>query len=103
MMTMVTEVFGVRGELGNLVLEPKLLASQFDESGYAKLNLEFAGKKLEVVYHNPEHKEYGDYKIAMAFADDAEIAVSQSHRIVMEREQVEAFCEGCHTIVVELK
>lgn len=31
MMTMITEVFGIRGQNGNLILYPKLLAEQFDE------------------------------------------------------------------------
>jgi len=35
---MLTEVYGIKGELGNLVLEPKLTACQFDRAGKAKIN-----------------------------------------------------------------
>lgn len=31
LLTLVTEVFGVKGQLGDLLLQPKLLATQFDE------------------------------------------------------------------------
>ena len=63
MMTMITQVFGVRGKAGDLVLEPKLVKEQFDESGTAKISLTFAGKKFEVIYHNPDMLDYGEYVI----------------------------------------
>lgn len=50
LMTMLTEMYGIRGCYGDLVLEPKLLAEQFDENGEAAANLTFAGRKLCVIY-----------------------------------------------------
>ena len=41
--TMITEVFGVRGVFGNLLVHPKLLAEQFDEAGTASVSVTFAG------------------------------------------------------------
>ncbi|HBX68257.1 MAG TPA: cellobiose phosphorylase, partial [Chloroflexi bacterium] len=64
LLTMVTEVFGVRGLLGDLVLEPKLMAEQFDTHGKARINTLFAGKTIEVSYHNPQKLEYGQYCVA---------------------------------------
>ena len=79
LLTMVTEVFGVRGEMGDLVLEPKLLAEQFDEKGCASISLTFAEKKLEVAYVNPEKKTYGAYKIASASLNGGEtLAVTEA-------------------------
>ena len=46
MLTMITEVFGVRGEAGDLILYPKLLACQFDENAAASITIPFAGKNL---------------------------------------------------------
>jgi Cellobiose phosphorylase len=66
MLTMITEAFGVKGEIGNLVLEPKLVKEQFDEEGYAKLQLPFAGAVIEIVYHNPSLKDCGQYRITHA-------------------------------------
>ena len=57
MLTMITQVFGVRGEAGNLLMEPKLTAEQFDETGTASVQLTFAGKEFTVTYINSEHKE----------------------------------------------
>lgn len=63
MLTVITQMFGVRGALGDLCLEPKLLAQQFDEEHKAVLCLTFAGKKWKIVYVNTSGKEYGDYGV----------------------------------------
>ena len=44
MMTMVTQIFGFRGEWGDLVLEPKILLRQFDESGNYSAQFPFRGQ-----------------------------------------------------------
>lgn len=57
MLTAVTRMFGVRGEWGDLILEPKLLPEQFDSEGKASIELEFAGKSLRVTYRLSREKE----------------------------------------------
>ena len=57
MLTMVTEVFGVSGGYGNLSIQPKLLASQFDADGRACINLPFAGKLLRISFVNRTRHE----------------------------------------------
>jgi len=61
LLTMLTEVFGVRGNFGQLVLEPKLTQEQFGSEGVVCVNTLFADKKLVVRYHNPEALNYGQY------------------------------------------
>lgn len=63
LLTFVTEVFGLRGEKGDLSLKPKLVAAQFDQDGNASLKSIFANKIIELHYHNPEHLEYGSYVV----------------------------------------
>ena len=70
MFTMLTQVFGVRGKLGNLTLEPKLLVEQFDNKGEASITSWFADKKITVIYENPEFREIGDYEIEEIWLDD---------------------------------
>ena len=72
MMTMITQAFGVRGEAGDLALEPKLTASQFDAAGEAVVCVTFAGRQLEVCYQNPDRLEYGAYQIGQVFCNGAE-------------------------------
>lgn len=64
MTTMLTESFGVKGCYGDLLIEPKLVAEQFDVNGMAAAGCKFQGKNIKVCYKNPQRKEYGDYKIA---------------------------------------
>lgn len=63
MLTVITEMFGVKGRLGELCFEPKLVKEQFDEEGAASIELVFADRKLRVTYHNPNHKEAGEYRV----------------------------------------
>lgn len=63
LLTLVSEVFGVKGALGNLTLSPRLLAAQFDERNRCSLKTLFAGRTLEVVYHNAARLDYGRYQI----------------------------------------
>lgn len=63
MTTVLTESFGVKGCYGDLLIEPKLVAEQFDVNGMAAVGCKFQGKNIKVCYKNPQRKEYGDYKI----------------------------------------
>ena len=62
LLTLITEVFGVKGTLGDLTLAPKLLAAQFDAQGQCGLKTLFAGRMIDVVYHNPARLDYGAYR-----------------------------------------
>lgn len=50
LMTVLTEMYGIKGRYGDLCFEPKLLKSQFDAEGKALASLTFAGRKLVVTY-----------------------------------------------------
>lgn len=63
LMTLLTRIYGVCGDRGDLVLKPQLVKEQFDPEGIASVETSFAGKRLKVVYQNTECKEYGDYRI----------------------------------------
>ncbi len=63
MMTVITQVFGVRGEMGDLLFDPKLLKEQFDQEGNAALTLQFAGKNFRIQYHNAAGLDFDAYKV----------------------------------------
>lgn len=102
MMTVITEVFGVRGEAGDLVISPKLLKSQFDEKGTASIRFQFAGKAFEVVFKNTEGREYGSYEIGRAECDGKPLQGVSGRRVVIERDAVKSMEDSLHRIVVEL-
>lgn len=102
MLTMVTEVFGVRGEEGDLVLEPKLVGHQFDENGQAIISLTFAGKKWNIIYNNQEHKEYGTYEIKKVYLDKIECCENATKKAVLSREALEQLNDNVHQLEVIL-
>lgn len=64
MLTVLTEMFGVKGAYGKVQLKPKLLAEQFDAQGDICVECVLMEKKMHVTYHNPKRLEYGTYKVS---------------------------------------
>ncbi len=103
LLTMVTEVFGVKGAAGNLKLEPKLLQSQFDSSGKASISLNFAGKKLLIEYINTNRLDYADYTIKRVLINEKEIITDWADRyVVIPKDDIEVLRGVQNIIVVEL-
>lgn len=50
MLTVLTEMFGIKGSYGDMIFEPALLPEQFDKDGIASVSFEFNGKPVTVVY-----------------------------------------------------
>lgn len=99
MMTVITEVFGVHGENGDLVIAPKLLKEQFDENGTASIDLNFADKKFHVVIHGG--KEYGEYTVVRAECDRNSLAICDG-KAVMDKAAIDALDANTHTITINL-
>lgn len=104
MLTMITEVYGVKGNLGNLVLAPKLMAEQFDVDGNASIQLNFLKKRFLIRYHNPEKMTYGTYKIESAQCDDItlEKMTDVSYAVCLKKEAIESLDDTVHVIDVVL-
>ena len=62
-LTEVTEVFGIKADIGKLILEPKLLLEEFDQNNEARIDTLINGKMVSVTYSNKKQLEYGRYKI----------------------------------------
>lgn len=94
MMTMITQAFGVRGEAGELLLQPKLTAGQFDADGIAAVGVTFADRNLEIRYENPDHLEYGQYQIHKILCGGAELCAGNSDSVIIPRKVVETLSAG---------
>lgn len=64
LLTLQTQVFGVRGRRGDLELSPKLTAALFDEDGVAEIECTAAGRRVHVRYLNSDGLDWGSYRIA---------------------------------------
>jgi len=98
MLTMVTRVFGVRGEMGALRLDPMLVKDQFDKDGKAQISLYYAGKKITVVYLNKQKLDYGNYCIESVYIN----GINEASKGLVSREILENYEEDI-TITVTLK
>ena len=105
MLTMITEVFGVKGEFGNLVIKPDLLLEQFDKYGRASIQLNFAGRRLKVIVHADIDKcmknarKYGS--VIKAECDGENIEINDGEKVEIERKFIESLSlEKCHEIDV---
>jgi cellobiose phosphorylase len=87
---LVTEAFGVRGQRGDLMLDPKLILPQFDGHGSASLTTLFAGKLIEVAYQNPEKLDYGQYRVSSVTIEGNPAAfLVQEGKVIISRDLIE--------------
>jgi cellobiose phosphorylase len=103
--TLLTQAYGIRGELGNLRLTPKLVAEQFNQSGETHIRTIFAGRTFDVTYVKSDGVDYGKYHIGRVLIDgklldqDADLIT-----IVIPRELLLSLDPTkTHSIQVELK
>ncbi len=102
MMTMIIEIFGVRGEAGNLMIRPKLLAEQFDSDATASICVPFAGKRFRITFFNKAQKDYGAYIIGFAECDKTPLTVNDDSFVVIPFEALAALSDGIHEITIKL-
>jgi hypothetical protein len=101
---MLTQVFGVRGVRGDMALDPKLVRAQFDAAGQAGVLTLFAGKRLNVVYHNPAGLDWGEYRIEDIQIDGQPVAFRREAGLaILPREAIAALADdGMHRVDVKL-
>ena len=69
MLTVLSKMYGVHGEEGDLVLDPKLLSGQFDEDGNATVQLTFEGRKLCIAMHRESGLEAQELRVRELYLD----------------------------------
>ena len=88
MLTLLTQSFGVKGQDGDLLIEPKLTAEQFKASSKLSVSRVFAGRKLKIVFSNPQRLEAGKYRIKGFLLNGERIPVEAAPRVVLTREVI---------------
>lgn len=81
LLTVLTEMYGAKGELGGLTLSPKLLAEQF-ENGQASVRFVFRDKKVDITYVNEENLDAGKYSVKEVYIDG--VKYEGGHKISKE-------------------
>lgn len=102
MLTVIQEMFGIKGEWGALRVTPRLMAEQFDREGCAELRLLWGGCRWRFIFVNREHLEYGDYRIGAAYLDGGRLETEDG--CVISAGLLKALDkEVCHELLVELQ
>ncbi|MDY5882685.1 GH36-type glycosyl hydrolase domain-containing protein [Roseburia sp. 831b] len=89
MLTVITQMFGVRGEKGALKIAPKLKKEQFDAKNEAKITLPFGGKNWEICLKNQFGAEYGTYQIKKAVWNQTECQLDGAESFLLTKEEIE--------------
>lgn len=101
MLTMITEVFGVRGDFGDLVIAPALMPEQFDKEGHAVLKLSFAGKRFILHFYNAKKIECGKTQLRGAVCGRIVIEKETGYGVRLTKEQIATLAsQGVHEIEV---
>lgn len=106
LMTLLTEVFGVRGQFGDLVLHPKLVREQFDSKGHATTYAHFRSRRIVLTYENSGHLDFGEYVIGKVLVNGTAIEEvdRQGGRVRFAKEVLDrTFSEHQNRIQIQLQ
>jgi cellobiose phosphorylase len=105
LLTMLNEVYGVRGAAGDLMLNPKLVKEQFDAASTCTVTTWFAGRELNIKYCNPDKLDFGQYSVVEITIDGRRVEYSSTgEAAVISRDIIKALDEKTsHHIIVMLK
>lgn len=101
MLTVITEMFGVKGKYGSLLLEPKLQKEQFLDYK-AGITLPFGKRKWHIVYVNNQQKECGEYCIGNIYLDGNRREINSKNALLSMEEIKKTDENMLHEIIVEL-
>ena len=75
MLTLLTQVFGIRGNCGDLEIAPKLVREQFSGTASLTIRASFAERRIVVRYLNADKKDYKKYAITSVTINGKAIAL----------------------------
>ncbi|NLM12140.1 MAG: cellobiose phosphorylase [Epulopiscium sp.] len=88
MLTLIQQVFGVVGKMGDLTFEPKLLKCQFNEKSRAGIFFDFGERHFHVEYVNEEGLDYGEYRVVKVEGNLGKDFIENN--LVIKREVIES-------------
>ncbi|MBN2085775.1 MAG: cellobiose phosphorylase [Anaerolineales bacterium] len=100
LLTLLTEVFGVKGRLGDLVLAPRFSSGLMAGGDALKVHTAFAGKTLEIEYRNPKRLSCEQYRIsAVEINGKPRAAAPDGLEVIFPREEIGSWPEPTHIVV----
>jgi cellobiose phosphorylase len=87
-LTMLTQVFGVRGLNGDMIIEPKLSLEHFSNGPSVSVERNFAGRRIKIKFLNPKKLPYGQYRIVKACLNSRSLPIDKHSYLVFSREVI---------------
>lgn len=101
MLTMIQEVFGVRGDLGDLVIAPALLPEQFEKNGVASVSLEFGKKGYDIYIYNSKKEPCKNHTIQEAKLNNKSLSLDGNGYVrITKEEQKNLFSIGRNIVEI---
>ena len=97
LLTVLEEMYGIKGRLGALKFEPKLLAEQF-EKNMASARCMFRGVNIRVTYQNPFGLDAGQYRVKEIYIDGEKY--ESDYVDMIAKEDVDKLGDEAHITVV---
>lgn len=81
-LNVVNEMFGIKGQQGNLYLQPKLVKNQFDQNQTASITTEFNNRKVTIMYINENNKDCHEYQVKRILVNENEIEFNHASPVI---------------------
>lgn len=101
LVTVITKMYGIKGELGDLVFAPQLLEEQFDDNQEATLTLYFGGKRFRIIYHNPDKQSPSHYQVIGVSLDGKQYKQTKNNACIL-KDDITALSDELHIVRIEL-
>ncbi len=102
LLTVITQMFGVSGKMGDLSFRPQLLREQFGKDHKIHLEFPFQDRKLKLTYVNEKLLEAGSYKITKISINEEPYKNNTSDDLIRKEDILRLDPDIEHHIVVEL-
>ncbi|MDP2927749.1 MAG: cellobiose phosphorylase, partial [Candidatus Omnitrophota bacterium] len=86
--TMLTQVFGVKGQDGDLVIEPKLSVEHFCKNSCISIERIFANRRIRIKFFNPKKVGFGKYRISKVLLNSENLTIDKSRYLIITREVI---------------
>lgn len=101
-LSLVTQVFGIRGKEGNLLINPKLSDWFFDPNGKAGIEFSFQNKRMRVDYFSKERKSPSEYRITDVRINNQSYYSGSTRELLIDQEFFKSLERDLLNIEVDL-
>lgn len=100
-MTMLTQVFGVKGHYGDLLISPKFTREQFEHTDTLSVSCFFAERRISFNFQNRKKLNFNEYMVSRVKVNPQPLPSTKVSRseILIKREHLLQLPENSHVII----